>query len=88
MQTYVEEYTDFMTNVRHKALNTVESYKRDVTQYITYLNNSGVMDLSATTKGELDGIQDARVAAFFLCVYDSERNGKNRSDVKPRSAAC
>ena len=50
MQTYVEEYTDFMTNVRHKALNTVESYKRDVTQYITYLNNSGVKDLSATTK--------------------------------------
>ncbi len=50
MQTYVKEYTDFMTNVRHKALNTVESYKRDVTQYITYLNNSGVKDLSATTK--------------------------------------
>lgn len=50
MQTYVEEYTNFMSNVRHKAVNTVESYKRDVIQYITYLNNTGVEDLAATTK--------------------------------------
>lgn len=50
MQTYVEEYASFMTNVRHKSVNTIESYKRDVKQYIAYLNNSGVTDLSSTTK--------------------------------------
>lgn len=50
MNTYVEEYTSFMTNVRHKSTNTVESYRRDVTQYITYLNDSGINDLSLTTK--------------------------------------
>lgn len=50
MNTYVDEYTSFMINVRHKASNTVESYKRDVTQYITYLNNEGVTDLTAATK--------------------------------------
>ncbi len=50
MNTYVEEYTSFMTNVRHKSVNTVESYRRDVTQYITYLDESGVRDASLATK--------------------------------------
>lgn len=50
MNAYVEEYTSFMTNVRHKSLNTVESYRRDVAQYITYLESSGVSDVSSATK--------------------------------------
>ena len=50
MNAYVEEYTSFMTNVGHKSSNTVESYKRDVTQYITYLYNSGLSDISSATK--------------------------------------
>lgn len=50
MQAYVDEYASFMTNVRHKSVNTIESYKRDVKQYIAYLDSSGVKDLSATTK--------------------------------------
>ncbi len=50
MNTYVKEYTSFMTDIRHKSLNTVESYKRDVTQYISYLDGTGVTDLSSTTK--------------------------------------
>ena len=50
MNTYVNEYTSFMTDIRHKSLNTVESYKRDVTQYISYLDGTGVTDISSTTK--------------------------------------
>lgn len=50
MNAYVEEYTSFMTDIRHKSVNTVESYKRDVTQYITYLDGTGVTDISSTTK--------------------------------------
>ena len=50
MNTYVEEYTSFMTNVRHKSMNTIESYRRDVTQYITYLAKSGIQDASMATK--------------------------------------
>lgn len=50
MNTYVKEYTSFMTGIRHKSLNTVESYKRDVTQYISYLDGTGVTDISSTTK--------------------------------------
>ncbi len=33
----IMEYMDFMANVRHKSKNTLESYKRDISQYITYL---------------------------------------------------
>ena len=50
MNTYVKEYTSFMTDIRHKSLNTVESYKRDVTQYISYLDGTGVTDISSTSK--------------------------------------
>ena len=50
MNNYVKEYTSFMTDIRHKSLNTVESYKRDVTQYISYLDGTGVTDISSTTK--------------------------------------
>ena len=50
MNTYVKEYTSFMKDIRHKSLNTVESYKRDVTQYISYLDGTGVTDISSTTK--------------------------------------
>ena len=50
MNTYVKEYTSFMTDIRHKSLNTVESYKRDVTQYISYLDGTDVTDISSTTK--------------------------------------
>ena len=50
VNTYVKEYTSFMTDIRHKSLNTVESYKRDVTQYISYLDGTGVTDISSTTK--------------------------------------
>ena len=50
MNTYVKEYTSFMTDIHHKSLNTVESYKRDVTQYISYLDGTGVTDISSTTK--------------------------------------
>ena len=50
MNTYVKGYTSFMTDIRHKSLNTVESYKRDVTQYISYLDGTGVTDISSTTK--------------------------------------
>lgn len=50
MNTYVEEYTSFMTNVRQKSVNTVESYKRDVTQYMEYLSDSGIQDAALATK--------------------------------------
>ncbi len=50
MYSYVDEYASFMSNVRHKAENTIESYTRDVNRYITYLNDKGVEDAAQATK--------------------------------------
>ncbi len=49
MQVYIEKYTDFIANVKHKSVNTVESYKRDLNHYIEYLNNSGISNFEAVT---------------------------------------
>ncbi len=50
METYIDEYTDFMERVCHKSENTVESYRRDVLQYLTYLKELGMTDIKKTTK--------------------------------------
>ncbi len=50
MNTYIGEYTDFMHNVCHKSSNTIEAYKRDISQYITYLLEMGVSDITKTTQ--------------------------------------
>lgn len=50
MFTYIDEYTNYMTDVCHKSENTVESYRRDVQQYITYLKELGITDVTVTTK--------------------------------------
>lgn len=50
MTAYIDRYTDFMTNVCRKTLNTIESYKRDVVQYLTYLKKQDIASLNATTK--------------------------------------
>ena len=50
MYAYIEEYASFLKNVRRKSLNTVESYKRDINQYITYLNRCGVSEISQSVR--------------------------------------
>ncbi len=50
MTCCVEEYITYMQNEKHKSKNTVESYRRDVTQYITYLTNVKVTDAQRATK--------------------------------------
>ncbi len=50
MEAYIDEYTDFMARVCHKSENTVESYRRDVLQYLTYLKELGITNIKKTTK--------------------------------------
>lgn len=50
MTAYIDRYTDFMTNVCHKTINTIESYKRDVVQYLTYLKSKDIESIGSTTK--------------------------------------
>lgn len=50
MDAYIDGYTDFMAQICHKSENTIESYRRDVTQYLTYLKELKITSLKATTK--------------------------------------
>ncbi len=50
MLKYVDAFAFFMDNTRHKSSNTIQSYKRDVSQYIKYLNLNGITDISKTTQ--------------------------------------
>lgn len=50
MNSHIDEYTDFMENIRHKSQNTVESYTRDVNKYLTYLGELGITEIESTTK--------------------------------------
>ncbi len=50
MLKYVDAFALFMDNTRHKSSNTIQSYKRDVSQYIKYLNLNGITDISKTTQ--------------------------------------
>ncbi len=59
MDAYICEYTDFMKNPCHKSANTVESYTRDVTQYITYVKELGITDIKNTTKTTVESYMAA-----------------------------
>ncbi len=43
-------YIGLMVDGRHMALNTVNSYKRDITQYITYLNGRDIYHFSEANR--------------------------------------
>ena len=80
MNTYVKEYTSFMTDIRHKSLNTVESYKRDVTQYISYLDGTGVTDISSTTKTTVMSYLLYLVTINLVDVALSSKGGQSKLD--------
>lgn len=50
MTDYVEGFVCFMSGEKHKSQNTIQSYRRDVSQYIKYLNLNGITDIKNTTK--------------------------------------
>lgn len=50
MLEYVEEFAEFIADTKHKSYNTIQSYRRDVKKYVDYLTDSGISDLSRTTK--------------------------------------
>ena len=56
---YIDEYTHFLTNERHRSRNTVESYKRDITHYIVYLEEHDHIDLTAATAQTVTAYLDA-----------------------------
>lgn len=93
MNTYIGEYTDFMKNTCHKSANTIESYRRDIEQYITYLNQSGISSIQNTTetnvlsyimflqkKGRATSTVSRVVASIRSYYLYLLRNGQIKSD--------
>lgn len=53
MSCCIDQYITYMQDEKRKSKNTVESYRRDVTQYITYLANVNVIDAERATKNDV-----------------------------------
>ena len=50
MLDYIDDFVYFMDTSKHKSNNTIQSYKRDISKYISYLTSSGITDIRQTTK--------------------------------------
>ena len=76
MNTYIEDYASYMKEVRRKSSNTVESYKRDVSQYVAYLEDTGIHDAAKATK--------TTILSYLLFL---QKNGKASATVSRTLAA-
>ena len=50
MYQYVEDYIGFLSKEQHKAGNTVQSYRRDLLQFIDYLKSMGIKSVADSTR--------------------------------------
>ena len=50
----IEEFDDYLTNVKRASKNTIASYKRDLIKLNNYLTDSGVKDLKDVTNTDLN----------------------------------
>lgn len=50
MEAYVEKFINFLERDKRLSLNTLQSYKRDIEQYITYLKEINATNIAATNK--------------------------------------
>lgn len=67
---YVDEYTRFLSDTRHRSGNTVEAYRRDIMQFLTYLDKTdGTLITSATR---------STVMSYLLSM---QKNGRAASSV-------
>ncbi|MDD4495755.1 MAG: site-specific tyrosine recombinase XerD [Eubacteriales bacterium] len=58
MDALVSSFVGFLKNDKHLSLNTLQSYKRDIEQYISYLKEMKINDITVTKK--------ATVIAYLL----------------------
>ena len=67
---YLDEYIFFMEDEKHKTKNTLQSYRRDIMQYITYITDNGIKSFEDT---------DAKTVSSY--VLRLENSGKAPSTV-------
>ena len=69
-QTYIDNFTYYISEQKHKSENTALSYKRDVEKYMLYLEQSGVTSLEKTTK-----------TTVLMYLLDMQKKGRAASTV-------
>lgn len=50
MQAYVDDFANYLSGIKHKSQNTVLSYHRDASQFVTYLRAHHIDRFEKTTK--------------------------------------
>ena len=50
MESLIERFINYLNSERHLSTNTLQSYKRDIEQYIQYLKGIKIYDISRTTR--------------------------------------
>lgn len=53
MEALVQKFIDFLERDKHLSANTLQSYRRDIEQYITYLNDIKLKNINNTTKATI-----------------------------------
>ncbi len=49
MEQYIEQYTTYLTQVKHSSSNTTSSYSRDLSKFIEFLKKRGISSLNDVT---------------------------------------
>ncbi|MCC5909918.1 MAG: site-specific tyrosine recombinase XerD [Clostridiaceae bacterium] len=50
MNQFISNYTEYLTNEKQLSSNTLESYLRDIKQYLSYLKENEITDIAETSK--------------------------------------
>jgi len=76
MKQLISSFTVYLDKEKKLSKNTLESYKRDISQYLEYLNNTGILDISLTNK--------TTVITYLLNL---QKNGKATSTISRNLAS-
>ncbi len=88
MKDYIIEFTDFLKSQKKASVNTVESYLRDINQFVTYCTSSNISDTACVELSHLNSYIDyltalgksdatkSRIIASLRCYYRFLRNEK------------
>ncbi len=76
MEVLVDRFIDFLENDRHLSLNTLQSYKRDIEQYINYLRQM-----------KIDSIEKTRKATIIAYLLHLKKIGRATSTISRNLAS-
>jgi len=76
MKQLISSFVVYLEKEKKLSQNTLESYKRDIGQYLTYLNDAGILDISLTNK--------TTVITYLLNL---QKNGKAVSTISRNLAS-